>query len=58
MCGSIWLKSEVMQMSKVEEKKKNKQEALLASAFKLFTEKGINNTSISEIVKNAKMANL
>ena len=32
-------------MSKVEEKKKNKQEALLASAFKLFTEKGINNTS-------------
>lgn len=56
MCGSIWLKSEVMQMSKVEEKKKNKQEALLASAFKLFTEKGINNTSISEIVKNAKMA--
>ena len=43
-------------MSKVEEKKKNKQEALLASAFKLFTEKGINNTSISEIVKNAKMA--
>lgn len=26
-------------MSKVEEKKKNKQEALLASAFKLFTEK-------------------
>ena len=43
-------------MSKIEEKKKNKQEALLASAFKLFTEKGINNTSISEIVKNAKMA--
>lgn len=29
---------------------------MLASAFKLFTEKGINNTSISEIVKNAKMA--
>ncbi|MBU5479035.1 TetR/AcrR family transcriptional regulator [Eubacterium sp. MSJ-13] len=43
-------------MSKIEEKKKNKQDALLASAFKLFTEKGINNTSISEIVKNAKMA--
>ena len=42
-------------MSKIEEKKKNKQDALLASAFKLFTEKGINNTSISEIVKNAKM---
>ena len=43
-------------MSKIEEKKKNKQDALLASAFKLFTEKGINNTSISEIVKNAQMA--
>lgn len=43
-------------MSKIEEKKKNKQDALLASAFKLFTEKGINNTSISDIVKNAKMA--
>ena len=24
MCGSIWLKSEVMQMSKVEEKKKKR----------------------------------
>lgn len=41
-------------MSKIEEKKKNKQDALLASAFKLFTEKGINNTSISEIVKMQK----
>lgn len=41
-------------MSKIEEKKKNKQDALLASAFKLFTEKGINNTSISEIVKKCK----
>lgn len=43
-------------MGKVDEKKKVKQEALFSSAFKLFTEKGINNTSISDIVNNAKMA--
>lgn len=43
-------------MSKVEEKKKNKQEALLAQRLSCLQEKGINNTSISEIVKNAKMA--
>ena len=42
--------------NKVEEKKKMKQEALFASAFQLFTSKGINNTSISDIVKSAKMA--
>lgn len=41
---------------RIEEKKKQKQEALLASAFELFTAKGINNTSISDIVKQAKMA--
>lgn len=43
-------------MSKLDEKKKLKQEALLSSAFKLFTEKGINNTSIADIVSNAKLA--
>lgn len=43
-------------MGKIDEKKKIKQEALLYSAFELFTEKGINNTSISDIVKRAKMA--
>lgn len=43
-------------MGKIEENKKLKEEALLSSAFKLFTEKGVNNTSISEIVKNAKLA--
>lgn len=43
-------------MGKVDEKKKMKQEALLYSAFELFTEKGINNTSISDIVKRAKLA--
>jgi AcrR family transcriptional regulator len=29
---------------------------LLTSSFQLFTEKGIDNTSVSEIAKNAKMA--
>ncbi len=43
-------------LSKLDEKKKLKQEALLSSAFKLFTEKGINNTSIADIVSNAKLA--
>jgi AcrR family transcriptional regulator len=41
---------------RIEEKKKQKKEALLASAFELFTSKGINNTSISDIAKQAKMA--
>lgn len=41
---------------RVEEKKKRKREALLVSAFELFTEKGINDTSISDIVRRAKMA--
>lgn len=40
----------------LEQKKKKKQEALLSSAFALFTQRGINNTSISDIVKEAKMA--
>ena len=43
-------------MGKLDENKKIKQEALLSSAFKLFTEKGINNTSISDIVSSAKLA--
>ena len=43
-------------MGKIEEKKRQKKEALLVSAFQLFTEKGIDNTSISEIAKNANMA--
>lgn len=42
--------------SRIDEKKKQKQEALLSSAFSLFTEKGIKNTSISDIVKQAKLA--
>lgn len=43
-------------MGKIDDKKREKKEALLTSAFELFTEKGIQNTSISEIVNRAKMA--
>lgn len=43
-------------MSKLDEKKRQKRESLLDSAFTLFTSKGINDTSISDIVKNANMA--
>lgn len=43
-------------MGKIDEKKKKKQESLLYAAFELFTEQGIHNTSISDIVKRAKMA--
>ena len=43
-------------MGKIEDKKRQKKEALLTSAYQLFTNKGIDNTSVPEIVKNAKMA--
>ena len=44
-------------MSKLlEEKKKQKREALLMAAFSLFTSKGINETSISDIASKANMA--
>lgn len=43
-------------MGKLDEKKKMKKDSLLVAAFTLFTEKGINETSISEIVQKAKMA--
>lgn len=43
-------------MGKLDEKKRQKREALLVSAFSLFTSKGINDTSISDIVKHANMA--
>jgi AcrR family transcriptional regulator len=38
------------------EQKNEKENRLLETAFKLFTEKGIKNTSIQEIVDNAKVA--
>lgn len=43
-------------MSKLEQKKKQKREALLLAAFSLFTSKGINETSIADIVSEANMA--
>lgn len=43
-------------MGKLDEKKKQKRDSLLAAAFALFTEKGINDTSISDIANEAKMA--
>lgn len=41
---------------KAEANKKKKKEALLNTAFKLFTSKGIQKTSISDIVEKASVA--
>ena len=43
-------------MGKVEENKKKKKEALFNTAYELFTTKGINSTSISDIVEKAGVA--
>lgn len=43
-------------MGKVETNKKKKKESLLNTAFELFTSKGINETSISDIVNKAGVA--
>ena len=43
-------------LSKIEEKKQEKENKLLISAYKLFTEKGINTTSIQDIVDDAGVA--
>ena len=43
-------------MGKAEENKLKKRESLLNTAFELFTTKGINNTSISDIVEAAGVA--
>ena len=43
-------------MGKVDENKKRKKEALISTAYDLFTTKGINATSISDIVKKAGVA--
>lgn len=43
-------------MKKLELNKKQKKEALLNTAFELFTSKGINKTSISDIVNSAGVA--
>ena len=43
-------------MSKLDEKKKRKREALFTAAFHLFNTKGIRQTSISDIAKEAAVA--
>ena len=43
-------------MKKNIEKDNNKETRLLNTAFKLFTEKGVKDTSIQEIVNNANVA--
>ena len=43
-------------MGKAEENKLKKRESLLDTAFKLFTTKGIHNTSIADIVEQAGVA--
>ena len=43
-------------MSKIEQNKLQKRNALLSTAFELFTSKGLNRTSISDIVERAGVA--
>lgn len=43
-------------VGKLDEKKKQKRESLLEASFALFTSQGINDTSVSDIVKKANMA--
>ena len=48
--------NDMIRKSKIEENKSLKEKKLFDTAFKLFTEKGIKNTSIQEIVDNAGIA--
>ena len=43
-------------MGRVEEKKKLKKDALMNSAFLLFTQKGLSETTVLDITKKANMA--
>lgn len=43
-------------MGKLDENKRQKRESLLGAAFTLFTSRGINDTSISDIAKKANIA--
>lgn len=43
-------------MGKLEDNKKRKKDAIVNSAFALFIQKGINDTSISDIMKKAELA--
>lgn len=46
----------MMKKKEIENEKKDKENRLLDTAFNLFTEKGIKDTSIQEIVDNANVA--
>ncbi len=52
--GTLNLKGSFM--GKAEKNKQQKRESLLNTAFELFTTKGINNTSIADIVEKAGVA--
>lgn len=43
-------------MGKVDENKKRKKDAIVNSAFSLFIQNGINDTSIADIMKKAELA--
>ncbi|MCM1496874.1 MAG: TetR/AcrR family transcriptional regulator [Clostridium sp.] len=43
-------------MGKVEENKRQKKDAIVNSAFSLFIQNGINDTSIADIMKKAELA--
>lgn len=47
---------ETINMTKVEQKKQLKERRLMTAAFDLFSSKGVNDTSISDIVKHAGIA--
>ena len=40
----------------IEEQKNDKENRILNTAYKLFTEKGIKDTSVQDIVDNANVA--
>ena len=46
----------MLRKTKIEENKSIKEQKLFDTAFKLFTEKGIKNTSVDEIANNAGVA--
>ena len=43
-------------MGKLEDNKKRKKDAIVNSAFALFIQNGINDTSIADIMKKADLA--
>ena len=43
-------------MSKVDDNKKQKKQALYRAAFELFTEKGFSKTAISDITERSGLA--